>query len=61
MHKVNGKKEDIDPRFQGFYVEISDQLYALDEEYFEKKSATNGDYSPSAPWNAPGMSVSDFI
>lgn len=24
-------------------------------------SATNGDYSPSSPWNAPGMSVSDFI
>lgn len=24
-------------------------------------SATNGDYSPSCPWNAPGMSISDFI
>lgn len=24
-------------------------------------SATRGDYSPSSPWNAPGMSVSDFI
>lgn len=24
-------------------------------------SATAGDYSPSNPWNAPGMSVSDFI
>ena len=24
-------------------------------------SATNGDYSPSSPWNAPGMSVRDFI
>ena len=23
--------------------------------------ATNGDYSPSSPWNAPGMSVRDFI
>ena len=30
----------------------------------EKKgisSSTNGDYSPSNPWNAPGMSIKDFI
>lgn len=49
MHKVNGKKEDIDPRFQVFYVEISERFSTLDEEDFEKKSVTNGDYSPSAP------------
>ena len=30
-----------------------------EEEYVP--SATNGDYSPSAPWNAPGMSMRDFI
>lgn len=24
-------------------------------------SASAGDYSPSNPWDAPGMSVSDFI
>lgn len=24
-------------------------------------SAEAGDYSPSCPWNAPGMSISDFI
>lgn len=24
-------------------------------------SSTNGDYSPSNPWNAPGMSIHDFI
>ena len=30
-----------------------------DEEYCP--SATNGDYSPSSPWLAPGMSVKDFI
>lgn len=29
-----------------------------DDEY---TSATNGDYSPSSPWNAPGMSIRDFI
>ena len=30
-----------------------------DEEYIP--SAENGDYSPSNPWDAPGMSVKDFI
>jgi hypothetical protein len=24
-------------------------------------SATNGDYSPSNPWDAPGMSMRDFF
>lgn len=24
-------------------------------------SAENGDYSPSHPWDAPGMSICDFI
>ena len=24
-------------------------------------SATAGDYGPSCPWNAPGMSIRDFI
>ena len=30
-----------------------------DEDYIP--SAENGDYSPSHPWDAPGMSVKDFI
>ena len=30
-----------------------------DDEYCP--SSTNGDYSPSNPWDAPGMSISDFI
>ena len=30
-----------------------------DEPYI--RSSTNGDYSPSNPWDAPGMSVSDFM
>ena len=37
--------------------ELSD---GLDDDYYTP-SATAGDYSPSCPWNAPGMSVSDFI
>lgn len=30
-------------------------------EYDYIRSSTNGDYGPSNPWNAPGMSVKDFI
>ena len=30
-----------------------------DDEYVP--SSTNGDYSPSNPWDAPGMKMSDFI
>lgn len=33
--------------------------YKEEQEY--TPSATNGDYSPSSPWNAPGMSIHDFI
>lgn len=32
-----------------------------DEENDYTPSATNGDYSPSNPWDAPGMSIRDFI
>lgn len=32
-----------------------------DEDEYYTPSATAGDYSPSAPWNAPGLSESDFI
>ena len=43
-------------------VKVANDIY----NYFEDdepytKSATYGDYSPSCPWNAPGMSVRDFI
>lgn len=33
----------------------------VDESNKNHTSTTNGDYSPSCPWNAPGMSVKDFI
>ncbi len=32
----------------------------LEEERY-CPSSSMGDYSPSSPWNAPGMSVRDFI
>lgn len=31
-----------------------------DEDYY-CPSSTNRDYSPSNPWDAPGMSIRDFI
>lgn len=31
----------------------------MNEEMYS--SSTGGDYSPSNPWDAPGMSVRDFI
>ena len=45
---------------------IDDTDYSLEEDDDEDHhhyvpSAENGDYSPSNPWNAPGMKMSDFI
>ena len=42
---------------------IQNSYYDPDEEYDEEctPSATNGDYGPSNPWDAPGMKTSDFI
>ena len=33
----------------------------LDPDPYYYRSASCGDYSPSSPWNAPGMTVDDFI
>ena len=41
-------------------VEYAEVAYEIGrDEYI--RSSTNGDYSPSAPWSAPGMSIRDFI
>lgn len=37
-----------------------EEAFKLSDEYYTP-SATAGDYSPSHPWDAPGMSISDFI
>ena len=41
--------------------EVSNTEYALEELGEYVPSSTNGDYSPSNPWDAPGMSIKDFI
>lgn len=49
------------------YVYIGDDLEELEfnlglyDEEDDYPSSTRGDYSPSNPWDAPGMSISDFI
>jgi hypothetical protein len=36
------------------------ECFNKDDEHY-CPSSTAGDYSPSSPWNAPGLSVRDFI
>ena len=38
---------------------LDEMIAYIEEEYVP--SAENGDYGPSNPWDAPGMSVKDFI
>ena len=53
-------------RYMADVAELSDseaEYFGLDMEQYRDAapSSTGSDYSPSNPWNAPGMSVSDFI
>lgn len=41
--------------------EYLEELKYMLDDYEYTPSSTNGDYSPSNPWDAPGMSVRDFI
>lgn len=52
MHLIDDMRFEI---MYGYQDEWED-----DEEPY-RPSASRRDYSPSSPWNAPGMSVSDFI
>ena len=40
---------------------VNDALDEMETEEEYVPSSTNGDYSPGNPWDAPGMSPSDFI
>lgn len=46
-------------------IEKATECSIYEEETEEEReycpSATAGDYSPSNPWDAPGMSIKDFI
>jgi hypothetical protein len=48
--------------FEDANMEDVDEGWEWDEPLADYiPSAENGDYSPSNPWDAPGMSMSDFI
>lgn len=40
---------------------INDAEIELDDDEHYIPSSSNGDYGPGNPWDAPGMSISDFI
>lgn len=49
-----------------YYGDEYDNVDACTYERFRRhdnyiRSSTNRDYSPSNPWDAPGMSIKDFI
>lgn len=54
---------DVDDYDRWFVDQDDDEPSVEDwpEDDSYTPSATAGDYSPSSPWLAPGMSVSDFI
>ena len=51
--------EDDDIYHFHYAVDDEDEPDWDDEDYIP--SAERGDYSPSNPWDAPGMRISDFI
>ena len=55
--EVEGTLSDL--AYQIEYEFDIDGVRSEDEDYVP--SAENGDYSPSNPWDAPGMSIHDFI
>ena len=66
LHKDNwNNKEARDEYLSGWAFELDEELHCLAAEFIEEErytpSSTAGDYSPGSPWNAPGMSVKDFI
>lgn len=55
--QVEGTLSDL--AYQIEYEFDIDGVRSYDDDY--TPSAENGDYSPSNPWDAPGMKLSDFI
>jgi hypothetical protein len=52
-----GLWDDMISWLQDLKCDVEENSY--EEKYYP--SSTNGDYSPSNPWDAPGMSIRDFI
>ena len=71
-YEIHGSEEEIEDRCDwcfGVDEEVIKELvrsaredreeFDNEDEYY--RSAEAGDYSPSHPWDAPGMSIKDFI
>lgn len=60
------EKGCADGQFDFCHGYVDDTDYNIEEDddeyhYHYTPSAERGDYSPSNPWDAPGMKMSDFI
>ncbi len=53
--------EKLEKEYDAWMMEFESDEYAFENDYDYVPSSTNGDYSPSNPWDAPGMSIYDFI
>lgn len=58
----NASREELEDATEWFadqfYKEPEDPDWPEESDWYE---TDRGLYSPSMPWNAPGMSISDFI
>lgn len=60
IREITGKT-GFDEDDEEDWADYSPCVHDHHEDYEYTPSATDGDYSPSHPWDAPGMSISDFI
>ena len=60
MYRFLNLQNELNAQFENLENTIEQKVADLiDDEYVP--SSTFGDYGPSNPWDAPGMSVRDFI
>ncbi len=52
---------DTEAEYFGLDMEQYREVTGEDTDNLTAPSSTGGDYSPAHPWDAPGMSASDFI
>ena len=60
-HYMADVVELSDAEAEHFGLDMEKYRKATDEDTPSAPSSTGNDYSPASPWDAPGMSVSDFI
>ena len=53
----------VDENKEEYYPDLEAEPTEFEKAYMDRytPSVTNGDYGPSNPWDAPGMSIHDFI